>query len=75
VYVENLIRILKALESGVTELACHPASGHDFDSPYAEERQEELRTLCDPRVRATVESEGIILCSFADVSAPEQGKT
>ncbi len=65
--VENLIEILRRLEPGVTELACHPGEGSDIDSPYRYEREEELSALCDSRVRATIEAEGIVLRSFADI--------
>jgi predicted glycoside hydrolase/deacetylase ChbG (UPF0249 family) len=65
--VENLIDILKGLETGITELACHPGEGSDIDSIYREEREAEVRALCDPRVRATIESEQIVLRSFAGV--------
>ena len=63
--VENLIKILRDLEPGVTELACHPGEGTDVDSVYREEREDELRILCDPRVREAIEHEGIQLRSFA----------
>jgi predicted glycoside hydrolase/deacetylase ChbG (UPF0249 family) len=65
--VESLIEILKTLPPGVTELACHPAIGSDLDSMYANERPMEVQTLCDPRVKEAVVSEGIRLCSFRDV--------
>ncbi len=65
--VENLIGILRSLKPGVTELACHPGEGAELDSLYREEREEELRVLCDPRVRETIEREGIQLRSFAEL--------
>jgi predicted glycoside hydrolase/deacetylase ChbG (UPF0249 family) len=51
-------------EEGFTELGCHPGyfdSG--LDSSYAIERETELRTLCDPRVRAKLDELGVELCS------------
>jgi predicted glycoside hydrolase/deacetylase ChbG (UPF0249 family) len=65
--VENLIGILRSLKPGVTELVCHPGEGAELDSHYREEREEELRVLCDPRVRETIEREGIQLRSFAEL--------
>lgn len=65
--VESLIRILAALPAGRTELGCHPGSGMGEESSYGHEREEELRTLCDPRVRAAIEREGIELRSFAQL--------
>jgi chitin disaccharide deacetylase len=53
--VDTLLRILAALPpTGVTELSCHPGLGNDFDSVYRSERAEEVRVLCDPRVRAAI---------------------
>jgi predicted glycoside hydrolase/deacetylase ChbG (UPF0249 family) len=65
--VKNLINILTKLPPGITELVCHPAKGKDLDTMYLEERMQELRVLCDPRVRETLASLGIKLCSFRDV--------
>ena len=64
---DNLIAIIRALPAGVSELACHPGLGMDFDSPYLAEREQEVAALCDPRVRAALEQEGIALCSFSQV--------
>jgi predicted glycoside hydrolase/deacetylase ChbG (UPF0249 family) len=65
--VENLIEILTGLPIGVTELGCHPGEGTDIESEYREEREAEVRVLCDPRVRETVAREGIVLCTFFDL--------
>ena len=62
--VDALLRLLTSLPDGVTELGCHPAAEPESDSTYAAERVEELRVLCDPRVRAVVGAEGIELRSF-----------
>lgn len=45
-----LMEILAALPSGLTELSCHPGEGDDFHSMYSSEREQEVRTLCDPRI-------------------------
>jgi predicted glycoside hydrolase/deacetylase ChbG (UPF0249 family) len=62
--VGALLEILEGLEYGCTELACHPAAGDDLDTMYRTERIEELRTLCDARVRSAIESLGIEVIAF-----------
>jgi len=62
-----LIKIIKALPPGVTELACHPGRGDDIDSMYCSERGEEVTSLCHPQVRATLLTEGIELRSFGNI--------
>jgi predicted glycoside hydrolase/deacetylase ChbG (UPF0249 family) len=61
---DALSEIFAALPPGVTELACHPGLEDELQSTYRSERVEELKVLCDPRVRATVAVEMIELCSF-----------
>jgi chitin disaccharide deacetylase len=58
-----------------TEIGCHPGySSPGFVSSYDPEREEEIRTLTDRRVRATIEEQGLELASFADFAAgPEAG--
>ena len=63
----NLLSILDALADGSSELMCHP--GHPdrellAGSSYAAEREEEIRALCDPRVRNRVQERGILLVPF-----------
>jgi predicted glycoside hydrolase/deacetylase ChbG (UPF0249 family) len=76
--VNALIRILAKLPPGFTELGCHPGFADDLDSMYLRERALEVRTLCDPRLRAALADLGIELCSFRDVpvhgAAAEQSK-
>jgi predicted glycoside hydrolase/deacetylase ChbG (UPF0249 family) len=62
--VEGLMRVLSELPVGVTELGCHPGENVALDSMYVHERAEEIKTLCDPRIRAVLAVEGIQLCSF-----------
>ena len=69
--VEALLDILARLPPGVTELACHPGEGEELQTMYVRERREEIATLCDPRLRAALVSEGIELCSFR--SCPKGG--
>ena len=63
--VDAMIGILRGLSPGVTELCCHPGYADDLSTGYRGERQVEIRTLCDPRVRAAVDDLGIELRSFA----------
>ena len=65
--VENLVEILETLPPGITELGCHPGEGDDIESEYREERESEVKVLCDPRVREAIEREGIVLCTFSDL--------
>ncbi len=65
--VDSLIRILETLPPGYTELACHPAAECDLQTLYSQERLEELKVLCDPRLRIGVATMGFELRSFADL--------
>jgi predicted glycoside hydrolase/deacetylase ChbG (UPF0249 family) len=65
--VSRLVRWLSQLPEGITELACHPGYADDLETMYRAERTVELRTLCDPEVRRTVEEQNIQLMSFADL--------
>jgi chitin disaccharide deacetylase len=62
--VEALLKTLTTLPPGLTELGCHPGEGNDLDTMYGSEREREVKTLCDPRVRDTIDAEDIELCSF-----------
>jgi predicted glycoside hydrolase/deacetylase ChbG (UPF0249 family) len=66
--VERLVELIESLPAGTTELGCHPGRGVGEESSYAAEREAETRALCDPRVRATIEREGIELRSFGDLA-------
>lgn len=66
ILVPALTALLRSLEPGVTELGCHPAYGARLVSSYVREREIELETLCDPRVRDVLEEEQIELRSFRD---------
>ncbi len=72
--VDGLIKILVALPPGVTELGCHPGVGDDLDTTYRSERTQEVKALCDSRVRAIILTEGIELCSFGNVALRMLGK-
>lgn len=65
--VDYLIGLIRKVQSGVTELSCHPGrAGPIPDHAYAAERALELATLTDPRVRDVLTEEGIRLINFGD---------
>jgi len=67
-FLERMLR--DEVPEGWTEISCHP--GHrspGYSAVYLAEREKEVRTLTDPRVRATVDELGIRLASFAAVPA------
>jgi chitin disaccharide deacetylase len=65
---EALVETLAALPAGITELACHPGLDPALNSVYRAERIDEVRSLCEPSVRAAMAAQGIQLRSFTDVS-------
>jgi chitin disaccharide deacetylase len=66
-FLQRLLR--EEVLDGWTELGCHPARlTGDFSSSYLDEREIELRTLTDPRVRETIEELGIELASYRDIA-------
>ena len=70
--VSALIRVLSSLSPGVTELACHPGFDSDLKTMYRHERFEEVKTLCDDRVRSAISDRGIELCSFHDLAKTQR---
>jgi predicted glycoside hydrolase/deacetylase ChbG (UPF0249 family) len=67
--VQGLHQALCTLPLGFTELSCHPGHGNDLDTMYGHERAEEVKVLCDQRIRAGIAELGIELCSFLDFPA------
>jgi len=67
--VDGLLKILATLPPGCTELGCHPGVGDDLDTMYCRERAEEVKVLCDPRVRTSIVAMGIELRSFLNFPA------
>jgi predicted glycoside hydrolase/deacetylase ChbG (UPF0249 family) len=67
---ERLIALIEALPPGWTEIGCHPAAGPVPTSSYDAERQAELQSLCDPRVKDLLNVSDVHLCSFAQVDRP-----
>jgi chitin disaccharide deacetylase len=68
VSTEFLEQVLRTeVTSEWTELGCHPGYiDPDFESVYRMEREEELKTLTDPRLPAILADCGIELRSYAD---------
>jgi predicted glycoside hydrolase/deacetylase ChbG (UPF0249 family) len=67
-FLQKLLR--EEVAEGWTEIACHPGFiTPDFHSEYRHEREEEVRTLTDPRIRLTIQELGISLANFADYQA------
>jgi predicted glycoside hydrolase/deacetylase ChbG (UPF0249 family) len=59
--------VAETVASGWTEIACHPGyRSDDFDSVYLAERELELQTLKDVRVRDVIDELGITLASYSD---------
>src|SRR5262245_58272598 len=65
--VDGLIKVLGTLSPGCTELGCHPGVGNDLNTMYCSERAEEVKVLCDPRVRTSIVAMGIELRSFLNL--------
>jgi predicted glycoside hydrolase/deacetylase ChbG (UPF0249 family) len=67
-FLEKILR--EEVPEGWTEVSCHPGyRSPDYASVYMAEREEEVRTLTNPRVRRTIEELGLRLVSYADYPA------
>jgi predicted glycoside hydrolase/deacetylase ChbG (UPF0249 family) len=64
--LNRLIETLSTLPKGLTVIPCHPGYVTDLKTTYRSERAEELKVLCDPRLRAAIKTLGIELCTFDD---------
>jgi len=63
-FLQNMIR--NEAGEGFTEFSCHPGYlSPDYTAVYLNEREAEVATLTDPRIRETIEQEGIRLISYA----------
>jgi predicted glycoside hydrolase/deacetylase ChbG (UPF0249 family) len=62
-----LIQLLERTSEGVTELGCHPGYADDLNDWYRAEREQEVRVLCDPRLRTALRQLGIALMSFSEL--------
>lgn len=71
--VDSLLALIDALPEGWTEFGCHPGEVADDDplggTRYRVERNIEVQTLCDPRVRARIACGDVRLASFGDLTA------
>jgi hypothetical protein len=66
---DYLLAILKSLGPGVSEVSCHPGRMESRpDARYNREREVELQSLCDAKVKAAIAAEGIRLISFREYS-------
>ena len=62
------------VEEGWTEISCHPGYvTEDFSSVYLTEREVEIATLTDPRIRAEIDALDIRLASYAELAAKGEG--
>lgn len=68
---DALVSIVASLNTGTTELACHPGLDDESGSIYAQERNTEVSSLCDPAVREAIEEREIMLGSFRGVAAEQ----
>lgn len=65
--VEALISLLQSLKPGISEVSCHPGMLESRpDAIYNREREVELQTLIDPRIRSVIAEEGIRLINYRD---------
>ncbi len=59
--------------AGFSEMGCHPGYvSDDYRAVYLVERETEVATLTDPRVRETIRTQEIELINFADIARLEQ---
>jgi predicted glycoside hydrolase/deacetylase ChbG (UPF0249 family) len=63
--VDALLKILRELPPGVSELCCHPGLDEHLDSVYRVERAMECAALCAETVKASLATEQIELRTFA----------
>jgi predicted glycoside hydrolase/deacetylase ChbG (UPF0249 family) len=70
----TLVKLVRGLPPGITELACHPGRGVANESTYNLERELELAALCAPGVRAAIHAEGVMLRSFRWLSDDDRSR-
>jgi len=64
-FLQRMLR--EEVSDGWTEFSCHPGYvSSDYSAVYLHEREAEVRTLTDPRVRETIHELGIRLVSYVD---------
>lgn len=64
-FLQRMLR--EEVKDGWTEFSCHPGYvTPDYQAVYLKEREEEVRTLIDPRIRGTLTEQGILLAGYRD---------
>ncbi len=73
---DNLTALIREAEVGVTELMCHPGYADEAlsVSTYRDQREGELRALCDPRPRAALAESGVRLITYNELTAASGGR-
>lgn len=72
---EKLLKTLKELPEGVTELMCHPGfadKSGEYIGFYNAQREGELAALCDDEILQVIQEEGIQLINFNDIMKSEK---
>jgi chitin disaccharide deacetylase len=72
VSLEHLLEVVSQLPEGTAELMCHPGYADAAlrrESGYADERDREIRVLCDPAARSAIRAAGVELVTFAALGA------
>ncbi len=72
VSADALLRIVRSIPAGTTELVCHPGAGDDAPDDYRNERALELEALCDVSVADAIDELGIDLRAFGTKTAPRR---
>ena len=73
-FLQKMLR--EEVGPGWTEFSCHPGyTSPDFTPVYLKEREAEIHTLIDPRIRQTIEELDIQLMSYADYPTAHQGSS
>jgi len=68
---ENLLAIINSIGEGTSEIMCHPGYVDEAfarESSYNFQRERELQVLTHPEIKRAIESQGIQLITFADLS-------
>jgi len=64
-FLEQMLR--NEVHAGFTEFSCHPGYvSDDYQAVYLSEREAEVATLTDPRIRAVIDELGLKLISYGD---------
>ena len=72
--VETLLAMLRSLKPGVSEISCHPGRLEERpDAVYNREREAELITLTDARVKAAIADDEIRLINYRDYGRLKSG--